>query len=122
MALAIEHLLINGYEPQDTSATKSFDILAKRAGEELLVEVKGTTSDFCDSVLMTKNEVNLHRTHKGSTALIIVSKIRLSRDNGEPTATGGEIEALLCWDIDEWTSDPIAFQVSRKTNFSNTRN
>lgn len=122
MALAMQHLLINGYESQDTSATKSFDILAKRAGEELLVEVKGTTSDFCDSVLMTKNEVNLHRTHKGSTGLIIVSKIRLSRDNGETTATGGEIEALLCWDIDEWTSDPIAFQVSRKTNFSNTRN
>lgn len=122
MTLAIQHLSINGYESQDTSATKSFDILAKRAGEELLVEVKGTTSDFCDSVLMTKNEVKLHRTHKGSTGLIIVSKIRLSRDNGEPTATGGEIEALLGWDIDEWTSDPIAFQVSRKPSDSIAQN
>ncbi len=117
MALAIQYLAVMGYESRDTSATKSFDILAKRAGEELMVEVKGTTSDLCDSVLMTKNEVNLHRKHKGSTGLIIVSKIRLSRNGGEPTATGGEVEALLYWDIDEWTSEPIAFQVSRKANY-----
>ncbi|KPA87828.1 hypothetical protein PF66_05786 [Pseudomonas asplenii] len=116
MALAMQYLVGQGYELRDTSATESFDILAKRAVEELMVEVKGTTSDLCTSVLMTKNEVDLHRKNKGSTGLIIVSKIRLSRDAGEPVATGGEVEALLCWDIDEWTSEPIAFQVSRKAN------
>jgi hypothetical protein len=114
MALAIHYLSAAGYESTDTSATNSFDILAKKAGEELLVEVKGTTSYLCDSVLMTKNEVNLHRTHKGSTALIIVSKIQLSREGTEPTATGGEVEALVKWDIDEWISEPVAFQVSRR--------
>lgn len=117
MALAIQYLAAKGFESRDTSATDSFDILAKKAGEKLMVEVKGTTSDICDSVLMTKNEVNLHREHKGSTGLLIVSKIRLSRDNDEPIATGGEVEALLYWDIDEWISEPIAFQVSRKTSY-----
>lgn len=117
MALAIQYLASKGFESRDTSATNSFDILAKKAGEELMVEVKGTTSDLCDSVLMTKNEVNLHREHKGSTGLVIVSKIRLSRDNNEPIATGGEVEALLYWDIDEWISEPIAFQVSRNTSY-----
>lgn len=116
MALAIEYLAAKGFETQDTSATDSFDILAKKAGEELMIEVKGTTSDLCDSVLMTKNEVNLHRKHKGSTGLLIVSKIRLSRGDGGPFATGGEIEALLNWDIDKWISEPIAFQISRKAN------
>ena len=117
MALAIKYLAANGFESRDTSASKSFDILAKKAGVELMVEVKGTTSDLCDSVLMTKNEVNLHRKHKGSTGLLIVSKIRLSRNGDEPIATGGEVEALLYWDIDEWISEPIAFQVSRKANY-----
>lgn len=116
MALAIQYLDEKGYELKDTSATNSFDILAKRAEERLMIEVKGTTSDLCDSVLMTKNEINLHRNHKGSTGLLIVSKIKLSRDD-EPIATGGEIEDLLYWDIDEWISEPIAFQVSRKTNY-----
>ncbi|MGB4488832.1 MAG: DUF3883 domain-containing protein [Pseudomonas veronii] len=116
MALAIQYLDAKGFESRDTSATDSFDILAKKAGEEFMLEVKGTTSDLCDSVLMTKNEVNLHRKYKGSTGLLIVSKIRLSRDGGEPKATGGEVEALLYWDIDEWISEPIAFQVSRKAN------
>ena len=114
MALAIKYLAANGFESRDTSASNSFDILAKKAGVELMVEVKGTTSDLCDSVLMTKNEVNLHRKHKGSTGLLIVSRIRLSRNGDEPIATGGEVEALLYWDIDEWISEPIAFQVSRK--------
>lgn len=116
MALAIGYLAAKGFETQDTSATNSFDILAKKAGEELMIEVKGTTSDICDSVLMTKNEVMLHREYKGSTGLLIVSKIRLSRGDGEPIATGGEIEALLHWDIDKWISEPIAFQVSRKAS------
>lgn len=117
MALAIQYLSVKGYESRDTSATDSFDILAKKSGQELMVEVKGTTSDICDSVLMTKNEVNLHRKHKGSTGLLIVSKIRLSCDGCEPTATGGEVEALLYWDIDDWLSEPIAFQVSRKASY-----
>lgn len=44
---------------------------------------------------------------------MIVSKIKLHREKAEPTADGGNIEALLHWDIDEWSADPIAFQVSR---------
>jgi len=78
-----------------------------------LRDVKGTTSDLCDSVMMTKNEVELHKNEKGNTGLIIVSKIKLNRDPASPTATGGSVESLLGWDIDQWVTEPIAFQVSR---------
>lgn len=114
MVMAIRYLEEKGFKCQDTSAIESFDVLAKKAGETLMVEVKGTTSDICDSVLMTKNEVDLHRRHKGTTGLLIVSSIKLSLDGNKSTAEGGKVEALLYWDIDEWISDPIAFQVSRK--------
>lgn len=113
MSLAVEFLKGQGYDCKDTSATESFDVLATRAGIAIKVEVKGTTSDLCDSIMMTRNEVDLHRGEKGLTGLLIVSKIRLQRDNGSPTADGGEIEDLLDWDIDAWTADPIAFQISR---------
>lgn len=78
------------------------------------IEVKGTTSDLCDSVLMTRNEVELHRTEKGRTGLIVVSKIKIRNKHVEPVGEEGVVEALLCWDIDTWTSEAIAFQVTRK--------
>ena len=113
MNLAIKHLIEAGYSCKDTSSTESFDLLATMHDETLKVEVKGTTSDFCDSVLMTKNEVTLHRSEKGTTGLIIVSQIKLTRNTNEPEASGGSVEALLKWDIDLWSADPIAYQLSR---------
>jgi hypothetical protein len=114
MNVATDHLISIGYECTDTSASESFDILAKNNDQTLKIEVKGTTSDLCDSIMMTRNEVELHRNQKGLTGLLIVSKIRLRRDEKSPIATGGEVENLLRWDIDDWVAEPIAFQVSRK--------
>lgn len=114
MALAANYLSAAGYQCVDTSATESFDLLARKGDTQFKVEVKGTTSDLCDSVLMTKNEVELHRREKGSTALLLVSKIQLTRKSEQPVAEGGEVEAIIGWDIDAWTTDAIAFQVSRQ--------
>ncbi len=120
MALALEHLCAAGYQCLDTSATESFDLLAQKDGTQYKVEVKGTTSDLCDSVLMTKNEVVLHRNEKGSTALLIVSKIQLRQKSGQPIGEGGVVEALIGWDIDSWNSDAIAFQISRSQPKNNS--
>lgn len=114
MTLAIDYLRAQGYECKDTSASESFDVLATKSGTSIKVEVKGTTSDLCDSIMMTRNEVDLHRREKGLTGLLIVSKIRLVREERGPSASGGEVEGLMHWDIDEWVADPIAFQVSRR--------
>lgn len=118
MKLAHERLSAEGYTCRDVSATESFDILAAKAGIEVKVEVKGTTSDMCDSILMTRNEIDLHRKEKGSTALIIVSQITLDRTSPQPIAEGGVVEAHWSWDIDSWSAEPIAFQLSRKTSAS----
>ena len=114
MRLATEHLLGLGFRCEDMSATESCDLLAKRDDLGVEIVVKGTTSDFCDSVLMTRNEVDLHRREKGKTALYIVSRIRLVREAASVSAVGGEIEALMHWDIDEWAADPVAYQMTRK--------
>jgi hypothetical protein len=114
MEVALNYLKEHNYECKDTSATESFDVLATKGGIGIKVEIKGTTSDICDSVMMTRNEVNLHRNEKGKTGLLIVSKICLIRDEKGANATGGVLEDLLSWDIDEWNAEPIAFQVGRR--------
>jgi len=114
MELAASYLKSLGYQYKDTSSKESYDFLADKHGHALKIEVKGTTSDICDSIMMTKNEVELHRREKGFTGLIIVSGIKLSKSDKEITARNGTIEALLQWDIDEWSSSPIAYQISRQ--------
>jgi hypothetical protein len=89
-------------------------LLAQKGDTQYKVEVKGTTSDLYYSVIMTKNEVELRRREKGSKALLIVSKIQLTSKSDQPVAQGGEVEAIIGWDIDAWTTDAIAFQVSRQ--------
>ncbi|MCM0028711.1 MAG: DUF3578 domain-containing protein [Polynucleobacter sp.] len=113
MYSAIVYLEGEGYECRDTSASESFDILASKAGKVIKVEVKGTTSDICDSIMMTRNEFDLHRNDKGNTGLLIVSKIKLVMHETGPMASGGEVEDLLKWDINEWAANPIAFQLLR---------
>ena len=113
MKMALAYLQEQGYSCIDTSFNKPFDILAKMGDREIKVEVKGTTSDNCKSIMMTKNEVELHRRETGNTALIIVSSIRLQKSTNQPETSGGLLEALIGWNIDAWKLEPMAYQVSR---------
>lgn len=113
MELARQHLEEDGFEVKDRSAKHPFDLEASKDGATIKVEVKGTTSDRAEAILMTRNEVDLHAKEKGSTCLIIVSRIRLQKCEGEYEAEGGDLEALMGWDIDEWSREPTAFRVIR---------
>ncbi len=103
-----------GYKTSNTAATKPYDFLAKKGDETLYVEVKGTTSYVANAIAMTHGEVALHRRQKGQTAMMIVTGIRLQKDARLPGASGGTLEALIGWDIDEWLVEPTAFRVSRE--------
>ncbi len=113
MDIAEEWLLSEGYKPTNTAATKPYDFKASKGDVTLFVEVKGTTSDSAEAILMTHGEVALHREEKGRTALMIVTGIRLRRDRDNPEAVGGILEPLIGWDIDGWLLRPTAFRVSR---------
>lgn len=113
MHLAMQFLKSEGFECEDQSESESFDILAQREGKTLKIEVKGTTSEVCESVMMTRNEIELHRKEKGATGLLIVSGVQLDRNSEKLAAFGGVVEALLHWDIDEWMLECVAFQVRR---------
>lgn len=114
MEVAERWLSDNGYAVNDYSTSRPYDFEAKNDRGTIKVEVKGTTSDRADAILMTRNEVDLHRDEKGATALIIVSKIRLSIDGDKYAADGGEAETLLGWDIDQWALEPTAFRLTKR--------
>ena len=45
-----------GYDVQDTSANKPYDLVGRRKGARVFVDVKGTTTAG-EKVFLTKNEV-----------------------------------------------------------------
>lgn len=114
MDLTRQWLEREGFVVKDVSANSPFDFEALREKKVMKVEVKGTTADFCHSVMMTKNEVSLHRAEKGATALILVAGIKLDKQQNPPRATEGHAEVMLGWDIEDWDLEPIAFQLKRK--------
>jgi len=114
MELSREWLETRGYALKDTSSTSPFDYEASKDGVSILIEVKGTTSDDAQTIFMTKNEVDLHRTEKGSTALFVVSKIRIEPNDRCVVAVGGDLSPLIGWNIDDWDLMPMAYQLKRK--------
>lgn len=87
MGKALEWLERNGFVGADVSSSKtaSCDFKAMREGQEWVVEVKGTTGAAA-SVLLTRNEVDLHLKAYPLNALIVVHGIPLSADRR--TASG----------------------------------
>ena len=88
-----------GHKVNDTSANNPFDFEAAKQDEKIKVEVKGTTGDFADGIFMTRNEVELYRKEKGSTALIIATEISL--DKSTQSASGRNIEQFFKRAIDQ---------------------
>jgi hypothetical protein len=91
------------------SDTKPYDFECKRAAEQIIVEVKGTTSTG-EQIILTKNEVAAHQAHYPNNALIVVRSITLTRSPESPSADGGELLMLSPWEIIGSQLTPLAFQ------------
>ncbi|WAC20895.1 DUF3883 domain-containing protein [Luteolibacter sp. SL250] len=111
MELGSAWLTTRGYRVRDTSASNPYDFEAEKGEERVKIEVKGTTSNLCDAILMTRNEVELHRIEKGQTALFIVYGIKISGLGDSRIASGGTLEVLWAWEIDSCVVEPTAYRV-----------
>ena len=80
----------------DVSGTQSCDFWASFGGEHKYIEVKGTTSSF-GTILLTANEVELHREFHPDNILIVIHDIELVETGTE--ARGGHLVAFDAWDI-----------------------
>ena len=98
--VATEHFRGLGYHVVDVGAVESFDLDCRRGDERLYVEVKGTTTGG-EAVIVTKGEVDLHRTVHPANALAVVRRVKLDRTATPPLATGGELVVTSPWQIDD---------------------
>lgn len=108
MKVASDHLSARGFAVRDVSAVESFDLLATSGGTELTVEVKGTTGRP-GTVVLTANEVDLHRRAYPNNALIVVHDIQLAESDGLPVASGGHLIEFSPWSVDDSRLRPLAY-------------
>ena len=87
-----------GYEIQDVSGSRPFDLLCTKQDEEIRVEVKGTTTPGED-VVLTRNEVKHAKANAGRVALFVVHSIRIEQKGARWVASGGERRVLHPWDL-----------------------
>jgi hypothetical protein len=107
MTMAEGWLTANGFTSiRDVSSNHSCDFLAERDGEEHVIEVKGTTASL-GKILLTANEVKLHRARHPYNVLIVVHGVELLEARSK--AYGGEISAHIAWQIAEEALTAISY-------------
>jgi hypothetical protein len=106
--VAMKHLEKKGFTNiKDVGKNHSYDIAAKLNGVDFYVEVKGTIS-LGEKVVLTKNEVLLHRQEHPNNALIVVSQIDL--DRSEPaSASGGKVRFISPWEIEDSDLEALGY-------------
>ena len=111
VVVATEILEANEWSVEDVGRHSSYDLHATRGDSILFVEVKGSTGS-AQTVLLTKNEVRLHRDSHPRTALIVVSGIELRNDGGSWTGSAGQPVVFHPWMPDEVDLEPLTFRYS----------
>jgi hypothetical protein len=105
---AVDYFEANGWlNVQDVGDFASYDLSMVRDGLLHVVEVKGTTG-LGENIILTKNEVSLHREHYPRNALVVVSEIRIV-SNSPVEVTGGVIKVMQPWSlVEEWLT-PLSY-------------
>ena len=107
--VATAALETNGWSVEDVGAVRSYDLHARRAGEELMVEVKGSTGS-AETVLLTRNEVDLHRRNHPQTALIIIAEIDLIEEESGWSGRNGQARLIHPWYPDAHDLEPTVYR------------
>ena len=119
VAVVTQHFQDLGYTVEDVGATESYDLDVRRGGEHLYVEVKGTTSSG-QAVVLTKNEVRLHREKYPDNALAVVRHIRFEASE-HPVCSGGELALFQPWEIDDDALTKSVRGLAEKADFKPER-
>jgi hypothetical protein len=107
MRRAQEWLRQEGFAFRDVSARDCCDFRAQRNGEDWVIEVKGTTGR-AGTVLLTRNEVALHRASHPRNILLIVHSLLLSEDR--KTAGGGDLVVYYPWSMEDSRLSAIGYE------------
>lgn len=111
VAAAEEYFSGKGYsEIEDTGASNPFDLRMRRAGQEYIVEIKGTTSAG-EKILLTRGEVDVHREWHPRNFLFILAEMTVS-GGPHPAASGGTPKVIEAWWPDDADLAVMTFRYS----------
>lgn len=106
MDWALEYFKNKGYEVDDVGSTESYDIYAlNEAGEELHIEVKGSSSSSI-AVELTDGEVN-HWSDEYERVLVVVDEISWTKTANVIETSGGRQRVWRDWEIEPTDSSLI---------------
>lgn len=109
VSMATQYYEQDGWVVKDVGSTPvSYDLHLERGDEVRHVEVKGTTSAG-EQVVLTRNEVDKQRLLSPANALVVVRNIILDRNTNPPTASGGNLNEVTPWEIDEDDLTVVAY-------------
>ncbi len=109
MSRAIEYFSELGCV-SDVHGTESFDLVCEVDGQELHVEVKGSTTST-ETVFLTANEVSHSQTYP-HVALFVLADIDLTRESGGIEATGGRTLVFNPWQLDASKLSAVSYRYS----------
>ncbi len=108
--MAITHYEAQGWTVKNVGLYESYDLHCSRLnGDELHVEVKGTTG-MGEKVLLTPNEVRHAHEQYPNVSLFVVSNIVLLSEDGQSHASGGEPVLYEPWNLDDESLTAIGYE------------
>lgn len=109
MVVAEEMLGREGWGAEDVSRNNCFDFLCRRKGQQVYVEVKGSTGNG-DRIILTRAEVEFAQKNRNSMMLIVVSDIQVSQvTEGGVVASGRTATVYRAWSPDERSLQPVSY-------------
>ncbi len=108
MRRAASYFRRRGFAVEDVSSRQPFDLLCRKRGGTLRVEVKGTQCGD-ELVHLTPNEVAHARSHRGDMALYILHSIGIEGRGKKVAARGGKETVLVPWKIDQGSLKPVSY-------------
>lgn len=120
MSLSEKRLVELGFtDIEDVSSSSPFDYKVKKDGVEYVVEVKGTTGTG-DIIILTVNEVGVHKERYPNNLLIVVHSIDLDRTSKIPVPSGGVVEVTFPWKVRETELRPLTFSYDLRETLPTT--
>lgn len=93
---AIKYFQSLGFQCTDCSRHRSYDLHCVKNGQELLVEVKGTTGNG-QTIILTAGEVKLSRLRASKMCLFVLHSVKIAYGRGTAKAAGGIRRIIRPW-------------------------
>ncbi|MCC7337872.1 MAG: DUF3883 domain-containing protein [Pirellulaceae bacterium] len=107
MRAAKAHFESLGYQVDDVSMNRPYDLHCTKGSELLYVEVKGTQTNGA-AIILTTGEVKFARKNSTQMALFLLHSISISKDGQTPSK--GEQVVLSPWQIDDAGLAALSFK------------